>query len=131
VLVLDASVLAEYIVGSERGQAVARRLARITGLPHLPDLAIAETVSVVRSWVARGELDESAARVALVALRDFPGTRYPSELLIPRIWELRHNLTSYDAHYVALAELLDLPLYTADARIGRATGHTAHVEILD
>ena len=58
-------------------------------------------------------------------------TRYPHAALLPRIWDLRENLTAYDASYVALAETLDAPLVTADARLARAPGHRATVELYE
>jgi len=130
VLVVDASVLAEYLVGSSLGVRASEQMGAHWNSLHLPHLAIAETVSVFRSWVARNELAEQRASGALEDLRDFPAIRYPSELLLPRIWQLRDNLTSYDAHYVALAELLGAPLLTADARIARASGHTVDVWLI-
>lgn len=126
-LVVDASALAEYLIGSSRGEQAAAHLANHSRSLHVPHLAIAETISVFRSWVARGEVDERRVLGALEDLTDFPAVRHGSEPLLPRIWELRHNLSSYDAHYVALAEALDAPLLTADARIARASEHTASV----
>ena len=55
--------------------------------------------------------------------------RHAHRDLIPRVWELRNNLTPYDASYVALAELLDVPIITSDARMARAPGHNANVEV--
>lgn len=129
-LVVDASVLAEYLIGSALGLRARERMSSHADSLLVPHLAIAETVSVFRSWVARGELMEVRALGALEDLRDFPAQRYPTEPLLPRIWKLRHNLTSYDAHYVALAEALDVPLLTADARISRASGHSADIQLL-
>ncbi len=63
-------------------------------------------------------------------MTDFPLIRYPHDLLLPRIWELRHNLTAYDAVYVALAEALDAPLVTRDAALAAAHVHTATIELL-
>jgi len=56
--------------------------------------------------------------------------RYPHDVLLPRIWELRHNVTAYDAAYLALAEGLDAPLLTGDGRLVDAPGHTARVELI-
>ncbi|TAM66577.1 MAG: PIN domain-containing protein [Microbacteriaceae bacterium] len=130
-LIVDASALAEYLVGSTLGLRASELMAAHRNNLHLPHLAIAETTSVFRSWVARGELAEQRALGALEDLRDFPAIRYPSEPLLRRIWALRHNLSAYDAHYVALAELLEAPLLTADARIARASGHSAKIQLLD
>jgi len=60
----------------------------------------------------------------------FPIQRYPHDILLQRVYELRDNLTAYDAVYVALAEALAAPLVTRDARLAQAPGHQAHVELL-
>jgi predicted nucleic acid-binding protein len=67
---------------------------------------------------------------ALDDLSDFPLHRYPNDVLLPRVWELRHNLTAYDAVYVALAEALDARLVTRDRRLAAASGHRARVELV-
>ncbi|WP_239024994.1 type II toxin-antitoxin system VapC family toxin [Rhodoligotrophos defluvii] len=69
-------------------------------------------------------------REALADLADLPLRRYPHDLLLPRIWALRCNLTAYDAAYVALAEVLDAPLLTRDRRLAAAAGEGARVEVV-
>jgi predicted nucleic acid-binding protein len=59
-----------------------------------------------------------------------PTTRYPHDPLLDRIWSLRHNLTAYDASYVALAEALDVPLVTADERLAAAPGNRAKIDVV-
>jgi predicted nucleic acid-binding protein len=83
---------------------------------------------VVRRYAAAGELDAERGREALADLADLPLLRYPHDLLLPRIWELRHNLTAFDAAYVALAEALGAPLL--DRRLAAAPGHHAQVELV-
>jgi predicted nucleic acid-binding protein len=68
--------------------------------------------------------------MALIDLTDLPLRRYPHDLLLPRIWDLRNNLTAYDAAYVALAEALNAPLLTRDRRLATAAGHFAQVELV-
>ena len=63
-------------------------------------------------------------------LADLSMQRYAHQLLLARIWELRYNVTAYDAAYLALAEALDAPLPTRDARLTGATGHGARIEVL-
>ncbi len=118
-VVVDASALAEYLIGTARGVAVAARLAR-DPVCHVPHLAIIEVSSVLRGWVRGGLLAGSRAESALIDLADFPATRWPVEPLLSRLWELRDNLSAYDAAYVALAEALEATLLTADARLARA-----------
>ena len=83
----------------------------------------------MRYWNA-GELDDERGAQALDDLADLPIHRYPHDLLLPRIWELRANLTAYDAAYVALAEALGAPLLTRDARLAAAPGHEARIEVV-
>lgn len=118
-VVVDASAFAEYLVGSPLGVAAATSLGHDSAV-HLPHLAVVETASVLRGWVLGGHLSAERAQAALTDLGDFPGTRWPAEPLLPRVWELRDNLSAYDATYVALAEALDATLLTADARLARA-----------
>jgi predicted nucleic acid-binding protein len=68
--------------------------------------------------------------VALADYADFPIRRYPHDFLLPRVWDLRDNLTAYDAAYVALAEVLDATLLTHDRKLATAGGHQARIELL-
>ena len=97
---------------------------------HAPHLIDVEVAQVVRRYAAAGELDAERGREALADLADFPLLRYPHDLLLQRIWELRNNLTAYDAAYVALAEVLGAPLLTRDRRLAAAPGHHAKVELV-
>ena len=89
-----------------------------------------EVAHVVRRYAARGEIDGQRGRLALIDLADFPLLRYPHDPLLPRIWDLRNNLTAYDAVYVALAEALGVPLITRDRRLAGVAGHQARIELL-
>ena len=128
-IVLDASVLVEVLLQTEVGAPLGERLLGSgTSLlaPHLVDVEVAQ---VLWRLIAQGDVDAARAGQALADLADFPLDRCPHELLLPRAWELRANLTIYDGVYVSLAELLEAPLYTRDRRIRRAPGHTARVEV--
>lgn len=85
---------------------------------------------MIRRYAATGEIGAARGRRALADLADFPLRRYPHDFLLPRIWELRHDLTAYDGAYVALAEALDAPLLTRDRRLAAAAGHRARVELV-
>ena len=85
--------------------------------PHLLDIEIAQ---VIGRDEAKGEIDEARRRLALADHRDMPIHRYPHDLFLPRVWELRRNLTACDAVYVALAEGLNAPLLTSDHKLAKA-----------
>jgi predicted nucleic acid-binding protein len=89
-----------------------------------------EVAQVLRRFTLRGDIQPEQGRQALQDLADFPMDRHSHEMLLPRIWALRENLTAYDATYVALAELLGATLLTRDGRIARAPGHSARVEVV-
>lgn len=127
-IVVDASALLELLLRSEVAEEVERRLrGRGPCAPHLID---AELAQALRRVAGRGEMDAERGRRAVELLVDFPLRRYPLRLLLPRIWQLRHNLTAYDAAYVALAEALDAPLVTRDRRLAAAAGPDVAVEVI-
>lgn len=129
-IVVDASAVLDVLLVGPGSDALFRRLfapGETLHAPHILDLEIAQ---VLRRYCAHGELADSRAGEALEDLLDLPLARYPHDLFLPRIWELRANLTAYDAAYVALAEVLPAPLVTRDRRIGRSAGHRAKVELV-
>ena len=95
--------------------------------PHLIDIEVAQ---VLRRYATTGQLPVERCREALADMADLPLTRYPHDFLLPRIWELRGNLTAHDAAYVALAEALDATLLTRDKRLASAPGYHARVELV-
>ena len=127
-IVIDASAAIELLLGTKIGAAVETRLFSAPEELHAPHLVDVEVAHVIRRWLLRGLIDEARARSALNDLRVLPVIRYGHEILLPRIWQLRNNLSAYDAAYVALAELLDVPLLTCDRRLATASGHGARVE---
>jgi predicted nucleic acid-binding protein len=129
-IVLDASAAVELVLQTPVGARLAERLLvpEVTlAAPHLIDLEVAQ---VLRRFARRGELAPEQARNALEILAGLRLERYSHRLLWTRIWELRENLTSYDAAYVALAEALGAALLTRDARLLAAPGHGARVEVV-
>lgn len=96
---------------------------------HVPHLLEVEVLSVLRHQTLRGILAEERGATALQDLENIKMIRYPHAALLGRIWELRENVTAYDAAYVALAEALRAPLLTRDARLARASGNNATVEL--
>jgi predicted nucleic acid-binding protein len=130
VIVLDASALLELLLVTEKGRSVATRITSPQETLHAPHLIDLEVVQVLRRYVAGGQLDEQRCREALDDLRDFDLNRYPHDVLVDRIWELRHNASAYDAAYLALAEVLDAPLLTADARLRAVPDSRAAIEVV-
>jgi predicted nucleic acid-binding protein len=129
-IVVDASALLEALLRTPVAQAVEKWLFQPQQTLHAPHLLDIEVTQVIRRYVARGEIDSERGRAALTDLADFPLHRYPHDFLLPRVWDLRNNLTAYDAVYVALAEALDAPLLTRDQRLASASGHHARVELV-
>jgi predicted nucleic acid-binding protein len=130
VIVLDASAVLELLLGTPAGARVARRIEAPAETLHAPHLVDLEVAQVLRRFVREGDVDESRAREALDVLRGLDLARYPHDVLLPRIWQLREAVTAYDAAYLALAEALAAPLLTADAKLARSPGHRARVELL-
>jgi len=130
VIVVDASALLEVLLRTPAAQAVETRLLGSRQTLHAPHLLDIEVAQVVRRYAANGEIDRERGRAALADLADFPLRRYPHAFLLPRVWDLRNNLTAYDAVYVALAEALGAPLLTRDQRVAAAAGHHAAVELV-
>jgi predicted nucleic acid-binding protein len=129
VIVLDASVVLEILLDLPDAPRLAQRLARDRSW-HVPALLDLEVIQVIRRFAAQGRVARQRAAVAVADLLDLPVRRYPHLPLLPRIWALRAHLTAYDAAYVALAEFLGASLLTRDARLGRARGHRARVEVI-
>ena len=128
-MVLDASAAVEMLLNTGAGRRLGDRLIDYAGavcVPHLIDLEIA---AVLRRYVARGALSPGRGSLALDHWRDFDVDRYPHQPFLGRIWELRANVTAYDAVYVALAEALSTVLVTGDRRLAGAPGVRTQVEL--
>lgn len=129
-IVADASAIVEILLGSPAAGTIKARLSAPGETLHAPHLLDIEVTQVLRRQVNRGEIDGEYGRRALAIFAVMPFQRYPQTRLLPRIWELRDNLTAYDAAYVALAEALDAPLLTRDGRLAGAAGHSARIELV-
>jgi predicted nucleic acid-binding protein len=129
-IVVDASALLEALLRTPAASAVELRLFEPLQTLHAPHLLDVEVAQVVRRYAANGELDAGRGRMALDDLADLPLHRYPHDFLLPRVWDLRNNLTAHDAMYVALAEVLDAPLLTRDKRLAASAGHHARIELV-
>jgi predicted nucleic acid-binding protein len=125
-VVIDASVLVDalLVAGPARIRLTSENL-------QAPELIDAELLSVLRRLALAHKLQEGHALQALATANRLGLRRHPCRSLWPRAWDLRTNLSAYDALYVALAEQLDAPLLTADARLARAPGLRCPVQVLE
>jgi predicted nucleic acid-binding protein len=128
--VLDASVLVEYLTDGEYAASSRRHLSGSPGWLWAPHLVDAEVGQALRGVVRAGELTPKAAKAALADLMELRLQRVSHHLLAERAWELRENVSFYDALYVALAEQLEAPLVTLDARLAKAPGVRAEIEVV-
>lgn len=129
-IVLDASVVIEILLQSDDGFRIQERIPDEAEDPHAPHLLDAEVAQILRRYSMRGEIAAERGRQMLEDLAVFPIERHGHTLLLPRIWELRPNLTAYDAAYVALAEALGAPLLARDGGLAAAPGLRAAVQLV-
>ena len=129
-IVLDASVVMDWLIRSPAAQRIESRIFSRNQSLHAPELLDLEVAQVLRRLVREDTLSTSRAETAIEDLLEIRITRYPHSVLLPRIWQLRHNLSAYDAAYVVLAERLGATLLTRDARLAAAPGHSATVEVM-
>ncbi|GAB2541254.1 type II toxin-antitoxin system VapC family toxin [Brachybacterium huguangmaarense] len=125
-IVIDASAMVDALVGTDADGAVLDAVGGPLSAPHLLD---AEVLNVLRGLERGGVLDASTAATAVTDLAALSIARWPIAPLAERIWSLRHTVSAYDASYAALAEGLDVPLWTADRRLARAVGHLVDVRV--
>lgn len=126
-IVLDASVVVELLTNGRWADSLRRDLARSNDPIIVPHLLDVEVTSALRRLVAGQRIDSHRMKQLLTGLAMLPAERYAHTPLLTRIWELRHNFTSYDAAYIALAEITDAVLYTCDVKLGK--GHRARVMV--
>ena len=129
-VVVDASVLVEILLGTEAGLRASDRLLQATGALHAPHLVDVEVLNAMRGLARRREVAPARAELALRDMLELRIERYPHGPLLARAWQLRDGVSAYDAMYVALAENLGAPLVTRDRKLGRAHGHRARIEVL-
>jgi predicted nucleic acid-binding protein len=130
VIVLDASAALDWLLQTSAGQRIDRRIYALNESLHAPHLLDLEIAQVLRRLVREGSVSANRADQVIQDLVDLRIARYPHFVLLPRLWQYRHNLSAYDAAYVALAEQLGATLLTRDGRLAASPGHTAKIEVL-
>jgi len=128
-IVLDASAAVDWLLQTAAGQSIENRIYSRNETLHAPHLVDLEVTQVLRRLALQRVVSEHRANEAVRDLLDLRITRYPHLVLLPRIWQLRHNFSAYDAAYIALAEKLGSILVTRDARLASGSGHAAAVEL--
>lgn len=129
-IVVDASVILEVLLRTPESDAFIDTVLDRRETLHAPHLLDVEVAQVLRRYTERGAITADRGSAALELLVACPITRYGHEPLLPRMWELRHNLTAYDAAYVALAEGLRARLVTRDRALAKSPGLHARVQLI-
>ena len=129
-IVADASAVLELFLGTTAAFDIQTGLLECGESLHAPHLLDLEIAQVLRRYVLIGDVTPQRGTQSLTDLADLPIIRYPHNLLLSRIWALRHNVIAYDAAYLALAESLPAPLITCDARLAATLGHRATIELV-
>ena len=127
--VLEASGAVELVLNTAADKRIASRLddpAQIIHAPHLIDVEIAH---VLRRYTLHGVLNAARCERALSQWRELDVERHSHDLFLDRMWQLRHNVSAYDAAYVALTEALSTVLVTGDGRLQRVPGLAIRIEL--
>jgi predicted nucleic acid-binding protein len=128
-IVLDASAVVDWLLQTPAGQRIENRIYSQNETLHAPHLLDLEVIQVLRRLARQGVVAVHRADEAVRDLLDLRITRYPHLVLLPLIWQLRHNFSAYDAAYIVLAEKLGAALVTRDSRLASASGHAAPIEL--
>jgi predicted nucleic acid-binding protein len=128
-IVIDASAAVDWLLQTSAGQRIEDRIYSHNESLYAPHLLDLEVAQVLRRLVLQRIIHESRAAEAVRDLIDLRIHRYAHFVLLPRIWQLRHNVSAYDAAYLVLADQLHAPLITRDRRLASTSGHTVLVEV--
>lgn len=129
-IVVDASLVVDVVISADGGAALINQLDEQRGVLIAPEILDLEVLQALRRHLRLGAIDDVRALAGLTMLDELNVERFSHRFLAGRIWALRDNLTAYDAAYVALAEALDVPLWTRDAKLRGVSGVSARVEVL-
>jgi predicted nucleic acid-binding protein len=129
-IVVDASAVLETLLQTKLARRLMERMLEPSATLHAPHLLDIEVTHALRRLVQRGDLTVSRAKQGLDDFSNLLIERHGHQLLTLRIWQLRESMTAYDGAYVALAEALDAPLLTCDAKLSHTHGHTARIDFI-
>lgn len=129
-IVVDASVILDLLLRTSTADAIEKQILIPGESLHAPHLVDLEVAQVLRRYLRSGQITAQRGREATADLLDLPIRRYPHDLFLERIWELRNNMTAYDAVYVALAEALPALLLTRDGRLAASQKHKAVIKLV-
>ncbi|HEY4996414.1 MAG TPA: type II toxin-antitoxin system VapC family toxin [Solirubrobacteraceae bacterium] len=127
-LVVDTSAVLEALAARDPAPGLIERLAEDGDL-HGPHLIDTELLHALRRMSINRQISDERAEDARSDFAELALRRYRHQPLSDRVWELRHNITAYDATFIALAEALSAPLITCDARLAATPGHDAEIEL--
>ena len=128
-IVLDASAAIDWLLQTAVGQRIETRIYARGESLHAPHLLDLDVVQVLGRLVREAAVSAQRADQARRDLLDLRVSRYPHFVFLPELWQLRHNLSAYDAVYVALAKRIDATLITRDARLASASIRGVRVEL--
>jgi predicted nucleic acid-binding protein len=130
-IVIDASAVLELLLRTDKGIKVQERALVTRESLHAPHLIDIEVTQTLRRLVHLKEINAARGKQALEDYLALSLKRAEHKELLGRVWALRDSVTAYDAAYVVLAEILDAPLFTCDAKLARSHGHEARIELLE
>jgi predicted nucleic acid-binding protein len=130
-IVVDASALLEFLLGTERAERIGALMLRAEETVHAPHLIDIEIVQALRRLVKLRLLASGRAEQALEDLAGLVIVRHVHGILLMRIWQLREAVSAYDGAYLAVAEALNAPLLTCDGKLARSHGHRVQVEVVE
>jgi predicted nucleic acid-binding protein len=130
-IVVDASAVLEFLLRTEKGVRVQERMLDSGESLHAPHLIDIEVSQTLRRLVILKEITAARGKQALEDHVALHIKRAEHKDLLERVWSLRDSITAYDAAYVVLAEILDCPLLTCDAKLARSHGHRARIELIE
>ncbi|MEM1379776.1 MAG: type II toxin-antitoxin system VapC family toxin [Pseudomonadota bacterium] len=129
-IVVDASLVLDLVVPGPAQKGVTKAIGAFGAAMAAPELIDLEALQVLRRLTLRGRIKAAVAEASLHELGVLPLQRYSHTVLANRVWELRHNLTAYDAAYFVLAEFLGAPLFTRDRKFTEVPGHTVAINVI-